>query len=108
MDLVSKHVFNLAQYVYYKLLSLHHANGNPAVILYHDSMFENVDFQGGIVNFNLLRFNGEYIGYAEVTLKIKLNNIQIQCCLRFYISPTCMISICVQDAFVIQELVDTI
>lgn len=70
MDLVSKHVFNLAQYVYYKLLSLHHANGNPAVILYHDTIFESVDFQGGIVNFNLLRFNGEYIGYAEVTIQI--------------------------------------
>lgn len=43
-----------------------HPNGKPVAILYHVSDFENIDMQGGIINFNLLRANGENIGYSEV------------------------------------------
>lgn len=65
-NLISRHTFNLAQYVYRYLLRLHHTNGSPVAMMYHDTDFEDRNLQGGIVNFNLLRMNGEYVGYAEV------------------------------------------
>lgn len=66
MNLISKHTFSLAKYVYNHLLRLCHSNGQPAVVLYHDTIFEDGQHQGGIVNFNLQRPNGQYIGYSEV------------------------------------------
>lgn len=68
MQLISLHTFSLAKYVHHCLVSMHHSNGNPVAILHHDTTFENVEHQGGIVNFNLLRDNGEYIGYSEVII----------------------------------------
>lgn len=65
-DLISRHTFSLAQYVYRNLLIMHHSSGNPIAVLYHDTVFDNPAHQGGIVNFNLLRPNGNYIGYSEV------------------------------------------
>lgn len=72
MDMISIHTFSLAQYVFKTLASLHHSNGKPVVVLYHDSQFEDRGVQGGIVNFNLLRADGQYVGYAEVFLRYKL------------------------------------
>ncbi|KAF5304583.1 hypothetical protein FQA39_LY09634 [Lamprigera yunnana] len=63
---ISRHTFNLARYVYVRLKTLRHQNGNAVAILYSDNSFEDFQLQGGIVNFNLLRSSGEYIGYAEV------------------------------------------
>lgn len=68
MALISKHTFLLAKYVHHNLLLMHHFNENPVAILYHDTNFENDECQGGIVNFNLLRPNGKYIGYSEVII----------------------------------------
>lgn len=80
--MISKHAFSLAKYVYKNLLTLHHSNGKPATILYHDSSYEDSAFQGGIVNFNLLRPNGDYIGYAEVLHIANLYGIILRtgCC----------------------------
>lgn len=66
-ELISKHTFELAKYVYRSLTTYHHSNGKPLAILYHDTDFSNEENQGAIVNFNLLRNTGEYIGYAEVS-----------------------------------------
>lgn len=66
MDMISKHVFNLAKYVYNSMVVLHHNNGQPVVKLYHDTQFEDITKQGGFINFNLLRQNGDYVGYSEV------------------------------------------
>ncbi|KAF2904992.1 hypothetical protein ILUMI_01176 [Ignelater luminosus] len=63
---ISRHTFALAQYVFQRLVRLHHGNGKPAVVFYHDTDFQDVNSQGGIINFNLLRPSGEFIGYAEV------------------------------------------
>lgn len=68
MELVSKHVFSLAQYVFLNISTMHHFNGEPVAILYNDTNFHNEGIQGGILNFNLLRYNGEFIGYAEVSI----------------------------------------
>ncbi|KAK9884769.1 hypothetical protein WA026_008998 [Henosepilachna vigintioctopunctata] len=78
MPLISKHSFSLAKYVYRNLLTLHHSSGTPAVVLYHDTVFENNNHQGAIVNFNLLRENGEAIGYAEVMNMANLHNIHLR------------------------------
>lgn len=67
MDLISKHTFSLAQFVYRNLATLHHSNGKPVVVFYHDSAFNDITLQGGTVNFNLLRDDGEYVGNAEVS-----------------------------------------
>lgn len=69
MNIISKHTFSLAKYVYMNLAILHHYNGNPVAIFYHDSTFEDRNIQGGIVNFNLLRSDGKPVGYAEVCHK---------------------------------------
>lgn len=70
--MISKHTFSLAQYVFRNLTSLHHSNGQPVAVLYHDSHFEDRNVQGGIVNFNLLRADGQYVGYAEVFVRYEL------------------------------------
>lgn len=67
MNAISKHSFSLAQYVYKNLATLHHSNGKPVVIFYHDSTFNDINLQGSTVNFNLLRDNGEYVGNTEVS-----------------------------------------
>ncbi|CAH1186804.1 unnamed protein product [Phyllotreta striolata] len=75
---ISKHTFNLARYVYRSLLSLHHSNGRPVAVLFHDTTFENPEHQGHIVNFNLLRENGEHVGYSEVLQLANLHGIQLR------------------------------
>lgn len=65
-SLVSKHTFTLSRYVYEQLSVLKHSNGQPLAVLYHDFDYQSVKTQGGIVNFNLKRSNGDYVGYAEV------------------------------------------
>ncbi|EGI67560.1 Molybdenum cofactor sulfurase 3 [Acromyrmex echinatior] len=66
MDQISKHVFSLAKTLHHSLLTLHHCNGKPVVKLYCDSDYEDRSSQGGIVAFNVMRSNGEYVGYMEV------------------------------------------
>ncbi|KAL1140184.1 hypothetical protein AAG570_000116, partial [Ranatra chinensis] len=78
MDKVSMHTFGLARYTFKKLSRLHHFNGNPAVILYVDTQYDDPNTQGNVVNFNLLRPNGDYIGYAEVLHLANLRNIQLR------------------------------
>ncbi|CAH1176408.1 unnamed protein product [Phaedon cochleariae] len=77
-DSISQHTFSLARYVYRKLCTLHHGNEKPAVILYHETKFENRDIQGGIVNFNLIRSNGSYIGFTEVLHMANLYGIHLR------------------------------
>lgn len=62
------HTFSLARCLFQYLLTLHHSNGSPATILYCDTTYEDVSTQGNIVNFNLLRPNGEYVGFIEASI----------------------------------------
>ncbi|XP_050504607.1 molybdenum cofactor sulfurase 3 isoform X2 [Diabrotica virgifera virgifera] len=77
-DLISEHTFSLAQYVYKRLLTLHHSNGAPVAILYHDTTFVTSQHQGPIVNFNLVRCNGEHVGYSEVLHMANLHGIHLR------------------------------
>lgn len=78
MDQISKHVFSLAKALHHSLLTLHHCNGKPVVKLYSDSDYEDRSLQGGIVAFNLIRSNGEYVGYMEVVNMAALFKIHLR------------------------------
>ena len=43
-----------------------HPSGKPLCELYCKTDFENKAMQGPIINFNLLRANGDFVGYSEV------------------------------------------
>ncbi|KOC70306.1 Molybdenum cofactor sulfurase 1 [Habropoda laboriosa] len=78
MEKISKHVFSLANFLYKSLLELHHSNGEPVARLYSDTACDNPDTQGGIVTFNLIRSNGEYVGYMEVLNMAALFKIHLR------------------------------
>lgn len=67
METLSHHTFYLAKDLYKQLCELEHSNGTKAAVLYMDSDFTDIKRQGGIVTFNLIREDGTYIGYAEVS-----------------------------------------
>lgn len=77
-EIIAKHTFSLAKYVYRNLACFRHSNGRPAVILYHPSFFEDSNIQGPIVNFSLVRNSGEYIGYSEILHFSNLYNIHLR------------------------------
>ncbi|CAB0008949.1 unnamed protein product [Nesidiocoris tenuis] len=76
--LLSRHCFHLARYLFQSLARLHHSNGSPAVVLYADTAYDDAASQGGIVNFNMLRANGEHIGFAEVLHMANVHDIQLR------------------------------
>lgn len=78
MDDISKHTFNLAKYTHDKMAALNHNNGRPLCQLYSDNNFENIENQGGIVNFNLLHPDGNYVGFAQVLHIANLFGIQLR------------------------------
>ncbi|KAF7994271.1 hypothetical protein HCN44_003361 [Aphidius gifuensis] len=78
IDKISNHVFSLSKYLYRLLSSLRHFNGNPVVKIYADSDYKDQKFQGGIVTFNLLRSNGDYVGYMEALHMAELYKIQLR------------------------------
>lgn len=78
MDKISAHVFSLAKILHRSLLTLHHRNGTPVAKLYADSDYEDRNSQGGIVTFNLIRSNGEYVGYMEVVNMAALFKIHLR------------------------------
>ncbi|XP_039281365.1 molybdenum cofactor sulfurase 3 [Nilaparvata lugens] len=78
MKTIAEHCLAMARYLHHKLLHLHHSNGNPAAVLYHDTDFENQSTQGNIVNFNILRCTGDFVGYAEVQNLANLHKIHLR------------------------------
>src|SRR6185437_6781725 len=66
MDYISQHTFKLAQYFYNQLSCIRHYNGQTMAIIYGDTDYTERARQGAIVNFNLRRSDGSYIGFAEV------------------------------------------
>ncbi|KAL0269311.1 UNVERIFIED_CONTAM: hypothetical protein PYX00_007094 [Menopon gallinae] len=78
MKLISQHVFELARYAYNQMKALKHFNGENLIEFYADSDYTDISEQGGIVNFNLLRSNGQYIGYTEALHVANLHNIQFR------------------------------
>ena len=64
---ISDHTFKVAKYFYRTLKSLRHRNGASLAEIYCHGNYEGQRRQGAIVTFNLIRANGEYIGFSEVS-----------------------------------------
>lgn len=66
MNAVLNHTFSLALYTYNNMCAMKHVSGKPLCKIYCKTGFKDVTAQGPIINFNLLRTNGTFIGYSEV------------------------------------------
>jgi molybdenum cofactor sulfurtransferase len=66
MESISEKIFRLTKYLHEKLTELHHSNGQCVAQVYRDTDYCDSLTQGGIINFNLMRSNGAYVGYLEV------------------------------------------
>ncbi|XP_052212414.1 molybdenum cofactor sulfurase-like [Dreissena polymorpha] len=75
---ISQMTFTLAQFFHHQLTSCHHGNGSCLAEVYCEDNFQNIETQGAIVTFNLLRANGNYIGFSEVEKLGQLYNIHFR------------------------------
>lgn len=66
MERISGHTFYIAKYFHHKLAHLRHSSGVNVAEIYTNGNVKDPETQGGVVNFNLFRANGDYIGFAEV------------------------------------------
>lgn len=66
MHRISRHCFNLAKYLYDSLKALKYSNGRNVIYFYHDTAFESISYQSGIVSFNILHEDGSFVGFSEV------------------------------------------
>jgi len=64
---VAGRTFRLAAYLYGRMSGSRHGNGLPVFRTYADTEYRCESTQGGVVNFNVLRANGDYVGYNEVS-----------------------------------------
>ena len=65
MATISVHTFALAHYVNDHLSSLCHHNNQRVCVLYTNGEFSR-EQHGGIIAFNLVRSDGQFVGYSEV------------------------------------------
>ncbi|XP_071100767.1 molybdenum cofactor sulfurase-like [Haliotis cracherodii] len=77
MEKVSRHSFTVAKFFHDHLLQLCHGNGSPVARVYCQG-FEDIHTQGAIVNFNILRDNGEFVGFAEVDKMAQLQDVHLR------------------------------
>ena len=73
MRRISEHTFNLGRYFFDKLRALKYPNGSLVAKIYSSNTFEDIESQGGIVNFNLMKADGSLFGFSEFS-KVALHN----------------------------------
>lgn len=79
MERISHHCFNLGKYLYNELDNLKHpSNGRKVIQFYNQTAFESKDQQGGIVNFNVVLANGQFIGYSEIECLADLHGVYLR------------------------------
>lgn len=80
MERISWHVFRLAKYLYDQLKELKYPNGQPLIRFYNQTEFQPDDkvLQGGIVTFNVHRWDGEMAGYKEIEALAEMNDIYLR------------------------------
>ena len=68
MKTISSHTAKLGKQMYEALAGLKHGNGSPAVRIYKDdiAVYGDPTLQGATIAFNMLRADGNLIGYEEV------------------------------------------
>ncbi|XP_023320450.1 molybdenum cofactor sulfurase [Eurytemora carolleeae] len=77
-SLISAHTFALAQYTFNRLNRLVHWNGKPVVEIYSKTQYDDVNKQGGIINFNLKDSRGNYIGYSVFKRVAESENVIVR------------------------------
>uniref|UniRef100_A0A7E4WBH3 MOSC domain-containing protein n=1 Tax=Panagrellus redivivus TaxID=6233 RepID=A0A7E4WBH3_PANRE len=77
MKAIQTHTFNIAKAAFTYLSKTTHANGAPIAVVYGWEKPSSTN-QGPIVNFNLLRDDGSYVGYVEVEKMCDLFNIELR------------------------------
>lgn len=78
MQRISKYVYQLAKYGYQKLAALKHPNGQCLVKFYNHNGYDDIEYQGGIVTFNVLHEDGAFVGFAEIACLSAVYNIQLR------------------------------
>ncbi|KAK0408212.1 hypothetical protein QR680_003833 [Steinernema hermaphroditum] len=81
MEAIEKHTFSLSSRVARYLKAAKHTNGNPVAVVYGSEWAQEAPSyraQGAIVNFNLLRDNGDFVGYVEVEKMCDLFHIDLR------------------------------
>ncbi|XP_025408329.1 molybdenum cofactor sulfurase 2 isoform X2 [Sipha flava] len=78
MRSVAGRTYRLATDLYRRMCGARHGNGTPVFRVYADTAYRCEDEQGGIVNFNVLRANGDHVGYNEVKNVVSARNIVIR------------------------------
>ncbi|KAF9330474.1 hypothetical protein BG006_006554 [Podila minutissima] len=77
---ISPHVTSLHKLLFEQMRALVHYNGAPLCSLYVEdvSMIGNPELYGPIINFNLKRSNGQWIGYGDVERLASMKNIHVR------------------------------
>ncbi|KAF9093461.1 hypothetical protein BGX23_003282 [Mortierella sp. AD031] len=81
---ISPHVTALHRLLYQSMRSLKHYNGAPLCDIYVEGMDSGLDLVGDpalygpILNFNLKRSNGQWIGYGDVERLASMKNIHVR------------------------------
>ncbi|PAA63812.1 hypothetical protein BOX15_Mlig001940g2, partial [Macrostomum lignano] len=78
MQQISQRVFRLAQYLARRLSELRHSDGSPVCLLYTDNDYTDWTKQGGIVAFNLVRCDGSFVGYSDLSSRAENYRIQLR------------------------------
>lgn len=73
MRAVAARTFALAAYLFDRMVGTRHGNGRPVFRVYADAAaYRRADEQGGVVNFNVLRADGGYVGYNEASTTLNI------------------------------------
>ena len=75
---ISQHTFNLARYAFYQLSSLKHFNGTNVVQTYNETAYDDIQTQGGILNFNILSTSGFTVGYSDFSRLADLHQVVVR------------------------------
>ena len=66
------------RYVYHSLMKMRYANGGKVCQIYCETCFESQSVQGPIINFNLIKPDGQVIGYSVVDRLATVHNIHLR------------------------------
>ncbi|KAG9288975.1 hypothetical protein G9A89_015524 [Geosiphon pyriformis] len=75
---IRSHVTSLNQYLHRSMVQLRHWNSAPLCVINSDRDFSDSCQQGPIINFNLKRADGSWIGYNEVETLASANGIHVR------------------------------
>ncbi|KAJ3448913.1 molybdenum cofactor sulfurase [Anaeramoeba flamelloides] len=81
IDQISQHIYHLGKYLVKELSKLKWSNGNPLVEIYGKwdlNQDNNFNKQGGIVTFNLLDTNNNYLNFNDVQASLESEGINLR------------------------------